>query len=308
MADTPDPAAAAPAAPSTPSQPAHEPAAAGPPAAAPAADPGAPPAPVPAAAAPEPAPAPAVPAATPAATAPAKPAEPAQTFPPTAMDAARPDAAKPADTKVPDAKAEAAKEAPKAAEGEKKTDAAAQPAVAAETPITYEFKFPEDIKSDQINAETLTAFKDVLGGEKVKPEAAQKLLDLHTAELRKLVPAITERLQNQSWDTFRQTTDGWLNELKSDETVGGTRFDTAMRTIATVIEQYLPPERQSALRDRLRATGMGNDVNLALLLHTFGAMLGREAAIVPATEPRQRPMNRQERGLARYNGSTPAQR
>ena len=200
----------------------------------------------------------------------------------------------------------AAKPAEKPKEGEAAKPADGVPA--AEAPIEYAFAFPDDIKPDQVNQERLTELRTALQGEKVKPEVAQKLLDLHLAELRDITPKITQRLQEQSWDNFRTTTNGWLTELKSDEVVGGARFDTAMRTIATVIEQYLPPDKQSALRDRLRATGMGNDVNLALLLHTFGAMMGREAPMIPAHEPRQRPLNRQERGMARYNGTAPAQR
>jgi hypothetical protein len=197
----------------------------------------------------------------------------------------------------------AAKPAEKPKEGEAAKPADAAPAPAAEAPIEYAFAFPEDIKPDQVNQERLSELRTALQGEKVKPEVAQKLLDLHLAELRDITPKITQRLQEQSWDNFRTTTNGWLTELKSDEVVGGARFDTAMRTIASVIEQYLPPEKQSALRARLRATGMGNDVNLALLLHTFGAMMGKEASMIPAQEPRQRPLNRQERGLARYNGN-----
>lgn len=245
---------------------------------------------------------PAAKAAEPAAAAPAK-----NEFPPTALDGGLTPPKEPekaAETKPADAKA-----TEKPAEGDKKApDAAAQPAVEAAAPIEYDWKFPDDIKADQINQERLGELRTALQGEKVKPEVAQKLLDLHVAELRELTPKITERLAQQSWDNFRTTTNGWLSELKGDEVVGGARFETAMRTISTVIEQYLPPERQAALRDRLRATGMGNDVNLALLLHTFGAMLGREATIVPAQEPRQRPLNRQERGMARYNGGQPAAR
>jgi hypothetical protein len=275
------------------------------------------PSPVPAteatpAAAPAPQP---VPASTPAtelvgepasAAAAAKPAE----FPPTALDGGLTPpkaAAKPTEP----AKPEASSSAAKPAEGEAATPA--EPAAAGEQPaaaqpIDYAFTFPEDIKPDQINTERLTELKTALQGEKVKPEVAQKLLDLHMAELREITPKIAERLQSQSWDNFRTTTNGWLTELKSDPVVGGARFETAMRTIATVIEQYLPPDNQKELRDRLRATGMGNDRNLALLLHTFGAMMGREPPMIPASEPRQRPLNRQERGMARYNGSTPAPR
>jgi hypothetical protein len=81
-----------------------------------------------------------------------------------------------------------------------------------------------------------------------------------------------------------------------------------MRTIGALIEQRLSPERQKALYDRLRATGMGNDVNLALLLHDLGERFAREATPVVATEPRRQNLTRQQRGEARYAGSNPTSR
>ena len=153
----------------------------------------------------------------------------------------------------------------------------------------------------------MDSLKGILNEAHVPPEHAQKLLDLHLSEVRELSKGIAERLTTQQWDVFRQQTNAMHDEIKADPVLGGARYDTAMRTIGTVIEQYLPVERQKQLYDRLRATGMGNDVNLALLLHTFGEMIGREARSVPAQEPRRIPMTRQQRGEARY-ASTPSSR
>lgn len=216
-------------------------------------------------------------------------AEPAkQEFPPTAMEAGK----KPEEPK-PEVKAE---EKPvEAVEAEKPAE---QP-----TP-TYEFTWPEDIKADAVDQESMGKFTAALAKTNAPQEVAQEMLDLHLAESRKGIAAAVDRYAAQQWDHFRQTTNGWHDEIKANEEVGGARYDTAMRTVATVIEQYLPAERQKQLYDRLRATGMGNDLNLTLLFHRLGSMLGREATPVIAPEPRRAPLTRQQRGEARYAGTT----
>lgn len=235
----------------------------------------------------------------PAAAEPAAPAPPE--FPATAMEAGKTPAEAPKAAEA--TPAEAAKPAAEAAKPD-----AAQPAEvpAAEAAPTYAFNWPEDIKADSINQERVGSLTSILGKAKVSQEVAQELLDLHVADLRDATKTIAERLSAQSWDHFRQTTNGWHDEIKSHEVLGGARYNTAMRDIGSVIEQNLPPQMQKDLYDRLRATGMGNDVNLALLLHTLAHKTSREATPVVASEPRRAPLTRQQRGEARYNGSTAA--
>jgi hypothetical protein len=267
-------------------------------------------------AAPEPAPigapaveAPAAPVVEAAPVVAATEAAPTNEFPPTAMEAGLP-AAEPAKEgegekpAKPDAKSEAAPAEP-AADKDAAPETTDAPAEEPPAP-TYDFTFPEDIKSDSVNKEVMTAFTDLLGKNQVKPEVAQVLLNLHIDQMRTLSNQVQERLSQNQWDVFRQQQNTWLDEIKSDPVLGGSRFQTAMKTCSKVIEQYpgTAEERQAIWND-LRATGMGNSPRFARLFHWLGSKYFSEASMVPASAPRTAQLSPQQRGERRYAGTTP---
>jgi|SRR5579862_64233 len=251
----------------------------------------------PAAAAPSPA---ATETAAPAA--PATPEPPKNEFAPTLLEEA---AAKPTDAK-PEEKPGEAKEAKP--DGEKKPDGEAKPAEApGETPPapTYEFTYPEGIKPEDVSSERMTAFTSLLGeGEdRVTPAKAQKLLDLHLAE----VGQVAQKLAQKQWDVFQEQQRAAKEQVLSDPELGGSRHQTAIREIMSFIEQFGgTAEERKQLFDDFRATGIANRVSLLRMLRRAGVALAREGAPHSAPPPRSPAPTRQQRQLARYEKTTPA--
>lgn len=122
----------------------------------------------------------------------------------------------------------------------------------------------------------------------------QELMNLYTTEISRFQEA-----QRQVWS---ETQKSWRDEVKADPDVGGNRLETALRSCATVIEQYGgDAAEQAALREVLTATGAGNHRLMVRLFHRVGRALG-EGRLVPAVKPTPPPMSRADR---RYASSLP---
>lgn len=269
--------------------------------------------PIPAAAAPAPAAEPvAIPAAEPAAPAPA--AEPApKEFAPSLLD----EAAKPT------AEAKPAEPAPAAAPGEpakpseKKEPAVAEAAKAAEppVPIEYKFNYPEGIKPEDLNQEQLGAFTGILQEARVPTEAAQKLFDLHT----NVVKDVAQQMAERQWRVFEQTQKQWRDQVMADPELGGSRHSTAIKTVMNLLDAYSQREQsgptprsadiiaaeRKGLLDVFRMTGVANNPEFLRFAHWAGDVLTREGTPRPAPPPRAQPLSGQNRGLRRYQGTTP---
>ena len=321
--------------------------------AAPAAGSDAAPAPAPAAAAADAAPAPAaappaapaappaaIPAAPVAAAAPAadKPATAAPNeFAPSLLDEAAKtptpepkaadaapiaDAAKPADGKAPAIK-EPAADAAKTAEAAKAAEAAKPPEPPA--PIEYAFTREEAgerraLKPDEYNAETLGAFAGLLNEARVAPEAAQKMFDLHLAETARIAKEVTDRVVQNQWNVFQEQQIKSRQEVMADPVLGGSRSETAMRTVMSAIDEFLMRDQKTNPRsadqiaaerremmDDFRATGIANRRSLLSFMHWVGDKFVREGKPRPAPPPRGASPNGAQRGTGRYRNTTPAQ-
>lgn len=258
----------------------------------------------PAAPAPSPAPAPAAPAAPVAAvepaSTPAAPAVEAPKFAPSLLEVGAQ-----SDTPEPAASDPPAEPAPKAVEGEPPApgeDGAPTPEPGpVETAPAYEFTFPEGFAPDKVDPERFEAFTSILGENKVAPEAAQKLLDMHAAEVSRIASTALQ----QQWDVFSRQQEAAISEVRADPEIGGSRFVTAMRDASRTIEQYGgSPEEQAALKQVLTNSGAGNNRLVIRLLSRIGGSNLREGAPVPANPPRQRAPTGTERGLSRYAGTS----
>jgi len=242
------------------------------------------------------APAPAVEVVTPTVATPAATESPAPVEAPKSPDAPEPT---PAALLLDEAVKQAAEE-PKAEESAKEPSDPATEAPATPQPIEYKFQFPEGVNPESVNPELMGQYTTALSEAKVPPEIGQKFLDMHLAELQTAAKTVAQH----QWDVFNRQQEQWKSEVKADPEIGGSRLVTAMRTVASVIDQYGgSPEQQVALKGVLTATGAGNNPLLLRMFHNIGKALGREASPVPAPPPSAPKMSREERGLARYSGN-----
>lgn len=193
-----------------------------------------------------------------------------------------------------------AAEEPKADDAAKELSDPVTEAPVEPQPIEYKFQFPEGVKPESVNPELMGQYTTALSEAKVPPEMGQKFLDMHLAELQ----IAAKNVAQHQWDVFNRQQEQWKSEVKADPEIGGSRLVTAMRTVASVIDQYGgSPDQQIALKNVLTATGAGNNPLLLRMFHNIGKALGREASPVPAPPPSAPKMSREERGLARYSGN-----
>lgn len=246
------------------------------------------------------------------ATEPPKPADAAPE--PSSKDADG--AAKPADGQSP------AKDAPAAADG--KPGDQAQPGAEGEpaapsAPIEYAFTMEgEDgarvaLDLSQVDQERLGAFTGLLNEARVAPETAQRFVDMHLAETRR----VADQVATRQWEVFQEQQRASRDEVMADPVLGGSRHDTAMKDIMKAIDGWssrrtdaprsadeIQAERQQ-LMDDFRATGIANRRSLLSLLHYFGETFYKEATPRPAPPPRAPAPTGRDRGLSRYGNTTP---
>ncbi len=224
--------------------------------------------------------------------------------------------AKPADGQPPAAKEPAAADAKP---GDKSAEAKpAEPPA----PIEYAFTLANEkgervpIAADQIDPERMGAFTGLLQEARVAPEAAQKMIDMHVAEVAR---AVDMRDQRQ-WDVFANTQKEWRDAVMADPELGGSRHATATRTVMSLIDAFntRPDENGKArsaeaiaaerkdLLDVARITGVANNPTWLRLLHWAGDKFVREPQARPAPPPRAPAQNPATRGLRRYQNTTPA--
>ena len=214
-----------------------------------------------------------------------------------------------------------AKEEPAAKEA-KPGEAKAPDAKPAEppAPIEYAFKYPEGIKAENLNAETLGAFTGILQELRAQPEAGQKLMDMHLAEMQRVAADVERRVSERQWDVFADQQRQSREAVMADPELGGSRHDTMLRTVMSVIDAYglrkddngkprtadaIAAERKELLDD-FRATGIANRASLLRLMNWAGNTFIREGTPRPAPAPRTPAADPATRGLRRYANTTPA--
>jgi hypothetical protein len=188
------------------------------------------------------------------------------------------DAAKPAPV---EAKSEPAE--PVKTEEAKTVEAKTAPAEegsAKAQPREYEaFKVPDGITLD---SKRVKEFTDVLDDANLShQDRAQKLLDFHVAETRRIVKEQQEH-QRKVWTEF---TDKLKSEFKTDPDLGGNRELTSLGQAKYMIEQYGGSKEQvSDLLQMLDRTGVGNYVGLVRVLNNLFEKY-ENRPIIPANPP-----------------------
>lgn len=253
----------------------------------------------PAAAAPEPEAAPV--AGAPAALAPvveAAPApviEPAATPEPAPVEAPKPDGAqeiKPhTDTETLLESVGKTEEAPKPEDkpGEVKPDVEKPADIKPAEPVAavYEFKFPEGVKAEP---EALNAYTEVLKTNNIAPDVGQALLDRHVAEMTRYA----EGLNRQQHETFANTRAGWRDQVKADEQIGGSGYETSMKAVARMRDMFVSRHAtgtdgykadMAEFTNFLRTTGAGDHPMFLRMMHNVARKFDEPAPVVPNVRP-----------------------
>jgi hypothetical protein len=172
------------------------------------------------------------------------------------------------------------------AASEIKADGEGDPEVKPELPASLaydDFKLPEGFQAapDQIKA-----FSDLIGSHQVPQETAQKLIDLHTAEMA----AFAERTVQAQQDAFIETRQGWVKDF---EERAGNRRDTIINDAKWAIGQLVPSaEKRKEIWSVLAFTGAGDHFAVINLMAAAAKKM-RE----PSTSPNPTP-NKSGRGLS----------
>jgi hypothetical protein len=236
----------------------------------------------------------------------AKPAaEPAQPAAEAGKEPGTPAEAKPAEpTKPADAKTEA-----KPAEVKPEEAKPAEPVKP--EPVEYKYALPETIKLDDARKGELHAALDEFRANPA--EGAQRLLDMHAAQMQRFAETT---LENQH-KAFADTRKGWRTEVLA---VGGAGHQTAMQAVARARDALVPSEmleprkyddgspRLSQFEEFLRVTGAGDHPVFARILHNADRFIS-EAPFTPI-EIAPPPNNGRAPGdrFARLYPNTPRQR
>lgn len=192
------------------------------------------------------------------------------------------DGAKPATDAKPDADAKPADKPADGKSDKKDGDSAPAKEALAEKPQarSYEaFKVPEGTKLDN---KQVKAFTDVLDAADISPqERGQKLVDMHVAEVTRIVKDVQEN-QRKVWTDY---TNRLKDDYAKDPDLGGNRRDTTLGIAKHMVEQYGGSEEQvGELLAMMTHTGMGNYVGLSRLLNNlFHAFV--ENQIAPGNPP-----------------------
>jgi hypothetical protein len=160
---------------------------------------------------------------------------------------------------------------------------AAAPAVpqqpAPRAPIEYaDFSLPEGFSAQP---EKLAAFKEIASGHGLDQGAAQKLVDMHTAQLRDYA----ENVLAEQHRTFAETRAQWRAEILKDEQLGGASHQTTMAAVARMRDLLVPEERREAFNQMLRITGVGDHPEFLRLLHNSARFMDEPTRPVQGAPP-----------------------
>jgi hypothetical protein len=178
---------------------------------------------------------------------------------------------KPAEAKSADApKPEAAKDAAKPEGEPKPVDAAPEPLA----PVEYVYELPNTLKMDDgLKTELHTAL-DAFRADPAK--GAQPLIDLHNKLVSDFITQNAEATLRNQHKAFNDTRSQWNTDWAADPEIGGSGYQTSMRAIARMRDQFVSDalpgtaKYQTDLKgfeDFLRITGAGDHPAFGRFLH-----------------------------------------
>jgi len=151
-------------------------------------------------------------------------------------------------------------------------------------PVEYKYDLGEELALDDTRR---TEFHGILDGLRVDPSNAQPLVDFHKKAMADFAQATTERQHK----VFNQTRMDWQKQIMSDEELGGSGFQTTVKTVARMRDKLIssaPPGSEQYRRDAVEAdkffrlTGSGDHPVFWKMLHNAARYLDeRQASDVP---------------------------
>ncbi len=172
-----------------------------------------------------------------------------------------------------------------------------QVAEEAKPAVTYEpFTLPEGFVADP---GSLQRYQDVASEHGLTQEAAQSLIDMHAAEIKRMAQAAAEQQQAVLADTRKE----WVSEVRAEL---GPRFDTTLREAAFGRDAVLLNPAfggSQALYDKFNQlidfTGTGDNITFIRAFAAVGRALAEPRA--PTIEARPAPQaNVRGRAASRY--------
>ena len=173
-------------------------------------------------------------------------------------------------------------------------EAPKEPAAPLAAPTYEPFTLPEGVTLD---AEKVTGFTGLLGEFENKiaadpaqahtafQELGQKLVELHTAEVRDAANRYTQ-LQTAAWDQTRET---WRSEFRNDPDLGRNRQQTTLTRMGALMDLYgqsAGPDRLNALRDVMTNTGAGDNLETLRFVNWMAQRLTETSRVVVPMMPR----------------------
>lgn len=111
-------------------------------------------------------------------------------------------------------------------------------------PLTYsDFTLPEGV---EVDSETLSEARTLLGEMKLPQEQAQRLVDFYAGKIRQFGAS-----QAESWVKLNEK---WVGDFKADKEIGGERIQETVTAATRAMERFGTP----GLREALMMTGAGN--------------------------------------------------
>lgn len=225
----------------------------------------------------------------------AKPAEkPAAEAKPAEKPAVEPE--KPAEAKP----AEAKPDAPKP-EDAKPAEAAKPEPLAA---VDYKYELPATLKLDDALKGDLHTALDAFRANPA--DGVQPLIDLHNRIVTDLVTQNADATLRDQHKSFNDTRTQWNKDWAADEQIGGAGYQTALRAVARMRDQFVSAELPGTPRyeaDRksfeefLRVTGAGDHPAFGRFLHNVARAFDEPA--LPPTNGKPAPNNGMKPGSRR---------
>jgi hypothetical protein len=152
-----------------------------------------------------------------------------------------------------------------AAEAEPKAEAV-EPAQ--DAPVAYgDFAFPEGV---EVDAETLSEARSLLGEMKLPQEQAQRLVDFYAGKIRQFGTA-----QAESWVKLNEK---WVSDFKADREIGGERIQDTVAAATRAMDRFGTP----GLREALAMTGAGNHPEVIRFVARVGRATAEDRFVVAA--------------------------
>jgi hypothetical protein len=137
-----------------------------------------------------------------------------------------------------------------------------------EAPLTYaDFAFPEGV---EVDAETLSEARTLLGEMHLPQEQAQRLVDFYAGKIRQFGTA-----QSENWVKLNEK---WVGDFKADREIGGDRIQETVAAATRAMDRFGTP----GLREALIMTGAGNHPEVIRFVARVGRATAEDRFVVAA--------------------------